>query len=73
MPYLENGNNIAYITEDEPVSGFAGSKFIKNIGNTLVIGSERVGQGEVVYLSDDPYYRAFWKSGRLILGNIAFR
>ncbi len=73
MPYLENGNNIAYITEDEPVSGFAGSKFIKNIGNTLVIGSERVGQGEVVYLSDDPYYRAFWKSGRIILGNIAFR
>ena len=73
LPYLENGNNIAYITENKPVSGFAGSKFIENIGNTLVIGSERVGRGEVVYFSDDPYYRAFWKSGRLILSNIAFR
>jgi hypothetical protein len=73
LPYLENGSNIAYITENEPVSGFAGSKFIEKIGNTLVIGSERIGRGEVIYISDDPYYRAFWKSGRLILGNIAFR
>lgn len=73
LPYLENGNNIAYITENDPVSGFAGSKFIEKIGNTLVIGSERIGRGEVIYISDDPYYRAFWKSGRVILGNIAFR
>jgi hypothetical protein len=73
LPYLEKGNNIAYITEKEPVSGFAGSKFIKKIDNTLVIGSERIGRGEVVYISDDPYYRAFWKSGRVILGNTAFR
>ena len=72
-PYLSSGNNIAYITDSEPVSGFAGKEFIKNIGNTLVIGSERIGRGEVVYISDDPYYRAFWKSGRVLLGNLAFR
>ncbi len=72
-PYLSKGNNIAYITEGEPVAGFAGTKFIKNIKNTLVIGSEQIGRGEIIYITDDPYFRAFWKSGRLILGNIAFR
>lgn len=72
-PYLSSGNNIAYITEKDPVSGFAGSKFIEEIANTIVIASERIGRGEVVYISDDPYYRAFWKSGRLLLGNLAFR
>lgn len=72
-PYLSSGNNIAYITDNEPVSGFAGKEFIENIGNTLVIGSERIGRGEVVYITDDPYYRAFWKSGRVLLGNLAFR
>lgn len=73
LPYLENGNNIAYITDNEPVSGFAGSKFIEEIGNTLVVGSERIGRGEVVYISDSPYYRAFWKSGRVIIANTALR
>ena len=66
-------NNIAYITESQPLAGFAGTKFIKNIKNTMVIGSEQIGRGEIIYITDDPYFRAFWKSGRVILGNIAFR
>ncbi|MCD4769198.1 MAG: hypothetical protein K8R35_03410, partial [Bacteroidales bacterium] len=72
-PFLSKGNNIGYITEKEPVEGFAGSKFIDDIANTLVIGSEKIGKGEVIYITDSPYYRAFWKSGRILLGNIAFR
>ena len=73
FPYLSSGLNIAYINESDPVSGFAGTKFIEEVKNTLVLGSERVGRGEIVYLSDSPYYRAFWKSGRVLLSNLAFR
>lgn len=72
-PFLNKGNNIAYITENDPVSGFAGYKFRKQIKNTLVFGSEKIGSGEVVYITDDPYYRAFWKSGRVILANLLLR
>jgi hypothetical protein len=72
-PFLKTGNNIGYITENEPVSGFAGSKFTKEVKNTLVIGSERVGRGEIVYITDDPYFRGFWKSGRVLLGNLVMR
>ena len=72
-PFLLTGSNIGYILEKEPVSGFAGFKFKDKIKNTLVIGSENIGAGEVIYITDDPYYRAFWKSGRVLLGNIILR
>jgi len=71
-PYLQSGNNIGYITTKEPVSGFAGYKFQEEIENTLVIGSERIGRGELIYVTDSPYYRAFWKSGANLIGNMIF-
>jgi hypothetical protein len=73
FPFIAGGNNIGYILDKEPVSGFAGYKYKSHIKNTLVIGSESIGKGEVVYIVDDPYYRAFWKSGRILLGNVIFR
>lgn len=72
-PFLVKGQNIGYILEKEPVSGFAGYKFKKEIKNTMVIGSEKIGSGEVIYITDDPYFRAFWKSGRTLLWNSVFR
>jgi hypothetical protein len=72
-PFLKEGNNIGYILDKDPVSGFAGHLFRQKVKNTLVIGSESVGSGEVVYITDDPYFRAYWKSGRVLLGNIVLR
>lgn len=72
-PFLATGNNIGYILDKKPVSGFAGSRYKDKIGNTLVIGSEKIGSGEVIYVTDDPYFRAFWKSGRILLGNLILR
>ncbi len=72
-PFLATGNNIGYILDKEPVAGFAGYKFKKQIKNSLVLGSERIGSGEVIYITDDPYFRAFWKSGRVLLGNVVLR
>ncbi|HKK43765.1 MAG TPA: M14 family zinc carboxypeptidase [Bacteroidales bacterium] len=72
-PFLVKGNNIGYVLDKEPVSGFAGFKYKDKIKNTLVIGSEKIGSGEVVYVTDDPYFRGFWKSGRVLIGNIVLR
>ncbi len=72
-PFLTTGSNIGYILEKEPVAGFAGFKYKDKIKNTLVIGTEKIGSGEVVYITDDPYFRAFWKSGRVLLGNTVLR
>ena len=72
-PYLDKGRNIGYITDKEPVAGFAGYNYKDKVAGTLVIGSESLGSGEVVYISDNPYFRAFWKSGRVLLGNVVLR
>ena len=73
FPFLEKASNIGYITDNKPVAGFAGYKFCSKVRNTDVIASERIGKGEVVYLSDDPYFRAYWNSGRVLLGNLILR
>jgi hypothetical protein len=72
-PFLSSGYNIGYILDKEPVSGFAGFKYKDKIKNTIVIGSEKIGSGEVIYITDNPYFRAFWKSGRVLLGNVVMR
>jgi hypothetical protein len=72
-PFLPAGYNIGYILDKEPVSGFAGFKYKDKVKNTIVIGSERIGSGEVIYITDDPYFRAFWKSSRILLGNVVLR
>ena len=72
-PYLPTGSNIGCIGEKEPLSGFAGFRYKDKIKNTLVIGSENIGKGEVIYITDNPYFRAFWKSGRVLLGNMVLR
>jgi hypothetical protein len=73
QPFLNKGNNIGYILDKEPFAGFAGYKYKEKIKNTLVIGSETLGSGEVIYITDNPYFRAFWKSGRVLLGNMVLR
>jgi hypothetical protein len=73
LPLLEKGSNIGYITGNKPVAGFAGYKFNAKVKNTNVIAAETIGKGTVVYISDDPYFRAYWKSGRVLLGNIILR
>lgn len=73
LPFLEKGFNIGYVTDSNPVAGFAGYKYRQKVRNTGVIASETVGKGTVVYISEDPYFRAYWKSGRVLLGNIILR
>lgn len=73
LPFLDKGNNIGYVTDNDPVAGFAGYKFRQKAKNTGVIASERIGRGTVVYISEDPYFRGYWKSGRVLLGNVILR
>lgn len=73
LPFLEKGFNIGYVTDNNPVAGFAGYKYRQKVRNTGVIASENIGRGTVVYISEDPYFRAYWKSGRVLLGNILLR
>jgi hypothetical protein len=71
--YLEKGWNVAVINKPESlVSGFVGHRASRDIANSLVFGVEEMGEGEVVYLVDNPLVRGFWKNGQLLFGNAVF-
>lgn len=71
--FLENGWNIGYIKgAAKPVSGFAGHKANSKQENSLVFGVQDKGRGTVVYMVDDPLFRAFWHNGRLLFSNAVF-
>lgn len=71
--YLENGTAVYLAKGDnQPVSGFAGSEAKKKIAETLIFGSEDMGQGQVIYMIDNPLFRGFWENGKLFFVNALF-
>lgn len=71
--YLEGGQNVGVLKGNAvPVSGFAGFKAVDKLENSLVFGVQRKGRGEVVYLVDNPLFRAFWENGKLLFSNAVF-
>lgn len=69
---LSEGYNVSYIEEPKVVSGFAGSEAVKNLNNSLVFGEVRMGQGSIIYMVDNPLFRAFWQNGKLFFANSIF-
>jgi len=45
------------------MGGFAGSKALPFVEESLVFGTEEIGEGSVVYMVDNTLYRAFWQNG----------
>ncbi len=71
--YLDNGFNVGYISEDiTNVSGFAGDRAKTGLSKSLVFGEERMGGGSIIYMVDDPLFRAFWNHGKLFFANAIF-
>ncbi len=71
--YLEEGWNVGVIQSREAlVSGFAGAELIKKLPESLVFGVEPMGKGELVYMVDNPLFRAFWANGKLLFSNALF-
>ena len=71
--YLKNGNNVAFFNDvSKNVSGYAGSKAIKNVPKSLLFGEERIGRGSIVYMVDNPLFRSFWENGKLFVANSVF-
>ena len=69
---LEDGWNIGYIGPSPKPLGFIGSHVKKRLANSLVIGQRPLGQGDVVYLVDNPLFRGFWRQGEMLFSNVIF-
>lgn len=71
--YLENGWNVGVIKgKAKPVQGFAGFRVNGKMDNSLVFGVEEKGQGNIIYLVDNPLFRCFWENGKMIFANAMF-
>jgi hypothetical protein len=70
--YLEDGWTVAALEEVAPVSGFMGHEAQQEIDDTLLYGTQPLGDGQVVYFVDNPLFRGFWYQGQVLFGNAVF-
>ncbi|MFT6827786.1 MAG: hypothetical protein ACI9Z3_001866 [Roseivirga sp.] len=71
--YLPSGSNVGIIEGvDSHVSGVAGAKVKESLAKSMVFGVENMGRGSIVYLADNPLFRAFWQNGKLLVANSIF-
>jgi len=68
----DDGWNVGTIKKNGYVSGFVGQKSKQKIKDGLLFGVQSIGRGSVVYLSDDPLFRSFWETGKLLFSNAVF-
>ncbi len=52
--------------------GFVGSRIKPRLKNTPVAAVQRMGEGQFVFLIDDPVFRGFWEQGKVLLYNALF-
>ncbi len=52
--------------------GFIGSRLKPKLKNSPVAAVQKMGQGDVVYLVDNPLFRSFWEQGKLLFANALF-
>ena len=71
--YLDSGFNVTYIDKEATnVSGFVGDNVKNKLSKSMVFGEERIGKGRIIYMADDPLFRAFWHNGKLFMANAIF-
>lgn len=71
--YLTNGVNAGIIPSlDHYRFGFIGNKLKPQMNQSMVYGMENQGRGQIVYMVDNPMFRSFWESGKLIMANAIF-
>ena len=71
--YLKKGYNVGYFDKNSNnISGYAGSKAVKNVHESLLFGEQTMGRGSIVYMVDNPLFRSFWENGKLFVANAVF-
>ncbi|CAG5071433.1 hypothetical protein DYBT9623_03462 [Dyadobacter sp. CECT 9623] len=71
--YLRDGWNVGYLTETSYKAGFVGNKMAGKLKNTLILGTQEMGRGQVIYMMDDPIFRAMLYQGKILFANAVFR
>lgn len=69
---LKNASNIAYIPKGYKSYGFVGHEIGKKLPETVSFAIDYKGSGKVIYMVDNPLFRAFWENGNMLFSNALF-
>jgi len=69
---LPSGNLASFEADTTPIAGFAGSNTLEPLSNSLFIGAENHGRGNVIYFTDNPIFRGFWYGAKRFVANAIF-
>jgi hypothetical protein len=72
LPESQDTKNIGVFKKDSHITGFVGNVLKEKLYNTLTLGIERLGKGQIVYMTDSPLFRGFWYGGNLLFANAVF-
>jgi hypothetical protein len=62
LPSGDDSTDIVTAVEERPlIAGFARPDADRRLSGTLLVASERLGEGRVIVFSHDPAYRLFWR------------
>lgn len=64
--------NVGTLSDDLYSHGFVGHKAAENMKNTVIFAVEDKGRGAVIYMVDNPLFRAFWENGHFLFSNAVF-
>ena len=70
--FLSTGNVAIIEEQTKPLAGFSGSDTPERLVNSLVFGVQPLDEGHIIYLVDNPLFRAFWENGKLFFTNAIF-
>jgi len=65
--------NVFHLKKDAKVlNGFVGSRVKQQQSEAAIAGYQSYGRGSVIYFIDNPLFRGFWESGKLMIANAVF-
>ncbi len=65
-------NTAIKVGEQVEAFGFIGSRIKPQLQQSPVATMQQMGNGTVVYLTDNPLFRSFWQVGKLVFANALF-
>lgn len=64
--------NVGAIQTNSYVTGFVGYKAKQHLTTGIVFGASEFGNGTFIYFVDNPLFRNFWESGKVLFSNAVF-
>ena len=66
---LKNSYNVGVMDEKSKPIGFVGYRAKQNLSGSMIFAVQMVRHGSIVYMSDNPLFRAFWYQGKFLFSN----